>query len=227
MSLSSIVHAGIVIDHRGRIGVAGPREIGHPTRPATVGVIRPKMDMALKRFAPIGGRKNLACHNLISAAWRKSSVIFQSYSGDHAFCSVIHRRHVRAIYPIEGERQPAGRHFFPIRRVGDDDCRIPITQNSHDRKEQCALGRADIEDIHGVGKNIVEGLSREGDFRRDNWPTSSGKEISSLVAAAVSVSMSTTFSGATLAAESPAVDMSSPPNVTVAVPLDDTAPIVA
>ena len=46
--------------------------------------------MALKRFAPIGGRKNLVCQNLISAARRKSSVIFQSYSDDRVYCSVIH-----------------------------------------------------------------------------------------------------------------------------------------
>ena len=43
------ISAGIFVDHRGRIGLVDRHEIGHPTQPATVGVIRPKMDMALKR----------------------------------------------------------------------------------------------------------------------------------------------------------------------------------
>ena len=67
--------------------------------------------MALKRFAPIGGRrKNLVYQNLISAARRKSSVSFQSYSGDHVYCSVIHRHHTP--HPIEGEQSDRRtRHF--------------------------------------------------------------------------------------------------------------------
>ena len=88
------ISPGVESDHRGRIGLVDRHPIGHPTQPATVGVIRPKMDMALKRFAPIGGRKNLVCQNLISAARRKSSVSFQSYSGDRVYCSVIRRHHI-------------------------------------------------------------------------------------------------------------------------------------
>ena len=124
------------------------------------------MDMALKRQAPIGGRKNLACHNLISAARRKSSVIFQSYSDDHVFCSVIHPH--RTPQPIEGEHQTAGRHFFRIRRVGDGDCRVPVStirQDRHDRKEKLALGRTDIEHSHvGSVNAFVEVIDpSEGD----------------------------------------------------------------
>ena len=104
-----IISAGIGVDHRGRIGLVDPHEIGHPTQPATVGVIRRKMGMADKRFAPIGGRKNLGNHNLISAARHKSSVSFQSSSGDPVCCSVIRRLHIPD--PIEGERQTAGRLF--------------------------------------------------------------------------------------------------------------------
>ena len=131
--------------------------------------------MASKCCAPPGGRKNLACQNLISASRHKSSVIFQSGSGDHVHGSVIHLHHRRVPRPIEGERQTAGRHFVRIRRVGDGECRIPRIQNSHDRKEDFALGRTNIEDSHVIRERILEvivptlHICEEG-FRHDAGP---------------------------------------------------------
>ena len=51
------ISAGIGVDHRGRIGLVDPptdfpNEIGHPTQPATVGVISQQMDMADKLLDP-------------------------------------------------------------------------------------------------------------------------------------------------------------------------------
>ena len=110
--------------------------------------------MALKRFAPIGGRKNLVCQNLISAARRKSSVIFQSFP---TIGSTVVSYVAGAIpHPIEGEQQTAGRHFVPIRRVGDGDCRIPRIHHSHDLKEKLALGRTNIEHSRVIRERIHE-----------------------------------------------------------------------
>ena len=62
--------------------------------------------------------------------------------------------------PIEGERQTAGRHFVLIRRVGDGDCRVPVSlirqQDRHDRKEKLALGRTNIEHSHVIRERILE-----------------------------------------------------------------------
>ena len=66
-SWPDLLATGIGTDHDRRIGLVDPHPIGYPAQAGAVGVISQEMDMALKRFAPLGGRKNLVYQNLISA----------------------------------------------------------------------------------------------------------------------------------------------------------------